>query len=701
MNNELKFPLVKIPKNSLEAEISGLEARVALLKFQKDEKEAYEEYEEREVKNKRLIITYSNYQKNYKGIDISLSKPDMRVVSILRRLPTFVWNGSTNNIRLTDIKNFIKMLEEEKVEHDFVWSPPELAQTVLDIINKPHLTITLTADKRRVDIEPSIYVAGSFYPTGLDSFRYGGVSNNYYLEPNELWRLSLILAKAYPHFVVKYDKGSLALLDEQNKRRNIISELGTATDCPEVEVPLIGGDKFHGFQRVALKFAEVTDYNCLLALDMGLGKTPISIAIAEKLKARVLFIVPATLKTNTYREIKKWTGKEALILSGSSPDGLTIDCLIKNKTQYNIINYDVIGKETITEKSTKIGVPDSTVMKWVEIINYSNFDLIVCDEIHYIKNMNSLRSKGVRAIKAPHKIGLSGTPIVNRPKELYPSLNVVAPTKFQRESDFQNAFLDKDGNPKNIARLHELLQDYMFRRKKEDVIKELPPITRINHFYTLSAKAKIHYDKALAGLYVSLRNPSYQRDIHSILAELTRLKQIISDDKVQATVELAQTAYEETGEKVLIFSQFVETCQSIAGLLDHKLIITGQHSDTERYDRIDKFQNDPAFRYMVLSTKAGAEGITLTKAHTVIFNDLCWTPKDHRQAEARCYGRMSDMHGAIAYYVQAEGTVDEMIAELLMKKLAIIEEVVDNLHTSQDSNDSLVNELISKLRMKL
>jgi len=689
MTEVINFPTI-IPPKAVDMEIEELEKKLLELRA----------YKEKLLQ--RLVITYQNYKKQYREIEISLSRPSKEVVECLRSCPTHRWDGKSNIINLRDLKNFIGLLEANKVEHDFVWTPPELAKTIYDIINAPSLSISLTSDKRRVDIKPSIFVQGLFYPTGLDSFRRDGSGDFYYMDSNELWRFSVILAKDYASYSIHYDKESLELLNSQIERRKIIDELSKATDS-DIKVPLINGDLFHGFQRVALKFAEVTDYNCILALDMGLGKTPISIAIAELLQARVLFIVPATLKTNTFREIKKWTGKEALILSGSAPDGLTIDCLIDGakKTQYNIINYDIIGRETILEKSTKIGVPDITMMKWVELINMSNFDLIVCDEIHYIKNMNSLRSKGVRALKSPHKIGLTGTPIVNRPSELYPPLNVIAPDKFQRESDFLNAFMDHEGNAKNVPRLHELLQDYMFRRKKEDVIQDLPPITRINHFCSLSDKAKFHYNKAMEGLYISLRNPSYKRDINSILAQLTRLKQIISDDKVQTTVDLANTAYEETGEKVLIFSQFIDSCHAIAGLLDHKLIITGNNTDDERYERIDKFQKDDDTHFMVLSTKAGSEGITLTRAHTVIFNDLCWTPKDHRQAEARCYGRMSDMHGAIAYYVQVENTIDEMIAELLMKKLVIIEEVIDDVHKDQGDGASIINDLLDKLKASM
>lgn len=679
------------PSNSLVVINEGIERlKIQLIELEKQKKE--------EESKPILNVTFSHLDKKLNRVRIYISDYDDRIVNIMRNLPSrFVLeDGKANVIHLTDMLTFGKGIDT--IEHTVEFSPPSLEQEIKDIIDKPNLTIELGPDSKKCYIYPNIFTT-HFFPIGLDSFHKEFSSNFYTLDANELWRLPIVIANSltYKEFKVKYSDGALKLLETQVSRRDRLTLLSKAEDS-KIEVPLINGELFHGFQRVALEFAKETDFNCILALDMGLGKTPISIAIGELLQARVLYVVPATLKTNTYREIKKWTGEEALVLSGAAPTNAEVDSLLINKRRYNIINYDVIGRETKIDKSLPDSATGNTIMKWVELINAANFDLIICDEAHYIKNMSSLRSKGTRSLKAPHKIGLTGTPIVNRPSELYPILNVVAPDKFSRESDFMASFMNRDGTAKNVSRLHELLQDYMFRKKKEDVIKELPPISRFDHFTTLSPEANKHYVDALNGLYVALRNPNYKREINSILAMLTRLKQIIADDKIEATVQLALEAYEETGQKVLIYSQFVDTCLAIRGMLPDSLIITGLNNDDERYERIDKFQNDPSIKYMVLSTKAGAEGITLTAAHTVIFNDLCWTPKDHRQAEARCYGRMSDMHGAVAYYVQASKTVDEMIMALLMKKLGIIEEVVDNLHTDQGSSESIVNDLLAHLK---
>jgi len=175
-------------------------------------------------------------------------------------------------------------------------------------------------------------------------------------------------------------------------------------------------------------------------------------------------------------------------------------------------------------------------------------------------------------------------------------------------------------------------------------------------------------------------------------------KQIVADDTVQHTVELAREIYEETSKKTLIFSQFVSTCHDIHSRLENSLCITGEDSDESRYKKIDEFQNNPDMRYMVLSTKAGAEGITLTAAHYIIFNDLCWTPKDHRQAEARGYWRMNDLPSATAYYMQAEGTVTETIMAILRAKMDIIEKTVDGINKSAAEGQSIITEFLQKLK---
>jgi SNF2 family DNA or RNA helicase len=113
---------------------------------------------------------------------------------------------------------------------------------------------------------------------------------------------------------------------------------------------------------------------------------------------------------------------------------------------------------------------------------------------------------------------------------------------------------------------------------------------------------------------------------------------------------------------------------------------------------VDKFQNDPEVKIMIASTKTASEGLTLTKAHCVIFNDLMWTPASHIQAEGRAFGRVNDPHGGIVYTVVAQNTIMQMIQEILESKRHLIDETVDSVHREAAMNSSIVSEFLSKLR---
>lgn len=292
---------------------------------------------------------------------------------------------------------------------------------------------------------------------------------------------------------------------------------------------------------------------------------------------------------------------------------------------------------------------------------------------------------------------MTGTPIVNRPRELYPLLYLVAKDTFNSPTSFADQFTDSEGNARNVAKLHQLLTPYMIRRTRQDVYGDTVIPERIPFTKELSAQARAVYNKILEGIYISLRKPDYQRNVTSILAELIRCKQVCSSDNCETSAEIATNAIEETGKKVLIFSQFKESQYAIKALLGNSAeVINGDVDDDTRYELVDKFQ-DPNSSLKVIITNI-LEGLTLTAAHTGIFNDLWWTPKDHNQAEGRFCGRDNDPHGGNSYYVQNENSIDEFITALLMKKMRIFEQVIDGIKVSQEANESLFGELINYLK---
>jgi SNF2 family DNA or RNA helicase len=443
---------------------------------------------------------------------------------------------------------------------------------------------------------------------------------------------------------------------------------------------------------------------------MGLGKTAIALYLSEKHNLRTLFITKAKLKENVKRELKRLTGKDCVVLAGTNPGNLEMRKLIveKDKHQYYMINYDIVGRPIRDASEAGQKQKDEVqkqIMPWVELINMSQFDLIIYDEAHYMKNLDSQRSTGGRALKAKHAIPLTATPIVNGVSDLFAVLSIVDPKRFSVFEAFKEEYATADGRGiRNPARLKRLLNQYMIRRRKEDVEKDLPPIIRHDYFHELSSAAAKKYADLEEGLYQKLRSYDSKdiKAVNNILEQMLRMKQLTADDKVETSVDLAREAYEETGKKVIIFSQFKESQIEIAKQLgwDNCRVINGDTSEKNLYLYKEEFQNSDKYPYLSLSTHVGQEGFNFTAAHTVIFNDLMWTPKDHRQAEARAYGRLNDLHGANAYYVQATDTIDEQITEILMRKLRIIETAVDGAQHAAVESASVLSDLIKYLKEK-
>jgi SWI/SNF-related matrix-associated actin-dependent regulator 1 of chromatin subfamily A len=624
-------------------------------------------------------------------VSIKINVLEDEYLNFIRSLPRRVYNHSsqTNEIPSSSLQEFYNRADEKEYRYTI---SDELSREIDDYFKRADFKLTLDARRGRIVIAPNRPNLKPLYQSGLTTWAME--YERYSVAISEAYNIPSIIPVYNPTVSFEYSPEVKEVLAREASRRANLFALSSATDAPEVADDI--SFSLRPFQKVAKKFALHLDGRAILAYDMGLGKTPIAISITEALQLaqKVLVICPATLKTNWRREIKKATGLDASVLSGASPSVLTIQAMMNPDIKYHIINYDILGRGT-RDKESKQFVSD-----WARTINLMSFDMIIVDEAHYTKNMDSGRSKAVRDLKSRYMLPLTGTPVVNRPAELFPLLHMVDPVNFPSFESFCGQWLYNDGKSvRNENKFREMLAAYMIRRRKEDVIKDLPMIERFDRFIELSGAAESAYSKALEGIYVSLRNPDYQRDINNILVQLMRLKQIVADDTVQHTVELAREIYEETSKKTLIFSQFVSTCHDIHSRLGtESLCITGEDSDDSRYKKIDAFQSDPNIKYMVLSTKAGAEGITLTAAHYIIFNDLCWTPKDHRQAEARCYGRMNDLHSATAYYMQAEGTVTETIMAILRAKMDIIEKTVDGINKSAAEGQSIITEFLTKLK---
>jgi len=436
---------------------------------------------------------------------------------------------------------------------------------------------------------------------------------------------------------------------------------------------------------------------------------------------KIVVICPASLKQNWCREIRKWTGDAPNVYMGAEPADYDLIKAVTAPMRWNVINYDIVGRKvdrvkTWTDEKGYKHEENQTRFFWVELINLLKPDLVIVDEGHYIKNMDTNRSIAVRKLKCPQIIFLTGTPVLNRPGELYPMCSMVRPELFPAQETFMRQYTYDGKSARNVEELRQLLRTFMIRRLKKDVLKDLPPINRVRDYTELSAKAKKRYDLVIQGLYeeINLAGNSSNKDVTNILTQIMRLKQVCAIDKVERTAELATELYDQTDEseprKVIIFSQFLLSAYKITQLLGDEALSfvqrtkSGLHTaDVGERDRIvQQFMTDDRYKFLVVTEKTLKEGANVTVAGHVIFNDLFWTPASHEQAEGRAYGRLSDLHSIGSYYritdMNGEG-IDEWIMELLARKLKTIKEVVEGVEEGRD--ESIVMDLIEKIKASM
>jgi SWI/SNF-related matrix-associated actin-dependent regulator 1 of chromatin subfamily A len=421
----------------------------------------------------------------------------------------------------------------------------------------------------------------------------------------------------------------------------------------------------------------------ILADDMGLGKTTSTIIAAlESNSKKVLIICPATLKINWKREIENYSNKSVYIAEGKnfSPDA-----------DFVIINYDIIKNFHDTKKKGESQILDS------------NFDLVVVDEAHYIKNGTAQRTKLINDIvKSVDRLWLlSGTPMTSRPIDYYNLLNLVdSPTarnwmayviRYCQGYQF-NAGGRKIWNVTGASNLEELrdrTSGTILRRLKEDVL-DLPDKIITPVYLRLKSK---NYEEVMGEYYDWYdKNPDESKSLTVQFTKLTKVRQIIADEKISQTIELAENIIEQ-GKKVIIFCNFTDSLNKIVehfGKISVKL--DGSMSKPNRQHSVDEFQDNEKVRVFVSNLKAGGVGITLTAAEAVIFNDISFVPSDMAQAEDRAY-RYGQKNNVLIYYPIFDNSIEAVIYDMVNAKKQVISTVMGD---NQDNGD-VAEEILQRI----
>ena len=403
----------------------------------------------------------------------------------------------------------------------------------------------------------------------------------------------------------------------------------------------------------------------LLADDMGLGKTVQVIAALRMLFTQraiesALVVAPAGVLDQWRQELRKWAPElTAIIIRGNAADrGWQWNAVV----QVTIVSYDTLRSDA--------NGPQSPPYRKI-------WDVLVADEAQRIKNRHAT-SSAVKGIKRHRSWALTGTPLENNEDELASIMEFV---------DQGDLVTDKRYFPGTALR--DRHQELQLRRKKADVLQDLPPkrVTKVP--ISLDAKQQKSYDKAEQDGIVYLKSLGREAQVQHVLELITRLKQICNADPAtgySSKLEHIRDRLEllaAQGHKALVFSQYTNNVSGVGAAASYlaefnPLIITGDVPQSERGAVINRFKTNEAHKALIVSLRAGGLGLNLQEASYVFHLDRWWNPAVERQAEDRShrYGQTVPVH---VFKYSCNGTIEERIDRILEQKQELFDELVDDV----------------------
>ena len=482
-------------------------------------------------------------------------------------------------------------------------------------------------------------------------------------------------------------------------------------------------NSIYPFQRDGINFGIKRKSRLLIADEMGVGKTIQAIAISSIFNEDwpVLIICPSSLKYAWRDEIENWLSEkiksdEIQIIKNGKDN-------FKEKLKYYIISYDL-------------------AVRVIEKIINKKFNFIICDEAHYLKNLNAKRVKLLLPIiqKSKRIILLTGTPIMAKPIELFPILSALRPDCFYNFNEFGLRYCDPKRLPfgvvdwsgtSNPGELHFVLEKLMIRRLKKDVLNQLPPKKRqkieiqtdskiVKEIKVMLHKKKEKLERLLGVDQEGIKKmENLDMDVVEFNNNNNKILELESDNKnsknnsknnsnkeEEDLLACFNKAYCLTGEakikgiceyitylidnscKFLIFAHHTSVLdaieQQVLKLKIDYIRIDGKVSLPKRQENVNKFQQDENVLVAILGITACATGLTLTKASTVVFAELHFTPTVMIQAEDRVHRIGQDCECVNIHYLVGSETLDDLIFQKLNSKHTVVTKTLDNQEKNLD-----------------
>ena len=440
------------------------------------------------------------------------------------------------------------------------------------------------------------------------------------------------------------------------------------------------------YQETGVKWISMLDrygFGGILADDMGLGKTLQTIAfLSSRLKkeTNVLILAPSSLIYNWLDEFAKLAPDiDAAVIYGLKS---IRDNLIAERHQVMITSYASFRQD-------------------VEEYSQLNFDYLFLDEAQVMKNAQTKIAHHLRNFEVKNTFALSGTPIENNLSELWSIFQIVLPGLLPSKKNFLKLPAE------TVARF---IKPFVMRRKKEDVLQELPELIEVSYRNELADSQKAIYLAQLKQMQervLTSTEEELNRSKMEILSGLMRLRQICDtptlfmedyhgdSGKLESLLELLEQI--QTGShRVLIFSQFRGMLDIIEKELKKMKMetfkITGSTPAKERQEMTNAFNNGEGDAFLI-SLKAGGIGLNLTGADTVILVDLWWNPAVESQAIGRAH-RMGKERNVEVYRLITRGTIEEKIQELQESKRHLVSTILDGTESRSSLTVAEIREIL-------
>jgi len=449
------------------------------------------------------------------------------------------------------------------------------------------------------------------------------------------------------------------------------------------------------FQIEGVKFVEDANGCALIADEQGLGKTVQDLAFLGLHPEcfPVVHVTKTSLTTQMYWEIMRWLenmlGRKPLVQIIKSGKEMALPGF-----DFYVVSYDMLKNDNM--------------------FMMADYKTVVFDECQAIKNHLSGRAKAAQKVakNAQFRIGLSGTPIKNNAGEYFTILNILKPERFSNYDKYLKTFCDtydggwgtKVGGITNMDLFREMTNDFIIRRTQEEVLPDLPKMSRRFHHVELDPKFNAAYASALQELDDLFYKDEEEDATTAIIAIMTKMRRITGLSKVFECVDFVTDHLERTDRKITIFLHH----HDVATLLEielkklcdklniHAPLSLNSSLDGDGRARVvDTFKNDVQSRIMIASTLASGEGLNLQFCQDAIMLERQWNPANEEQAEKR-FHRIGQALPVVVTYMLAAGTIDEKFTELVEQKRAIVANTLDGKELDW-SETGLLKELASVL----